>query len=221
MHKRIVILGDSLSMPRPDDGITYNETYAYLLYDKGYEVINRSRRANNTSIQAKTQNILDDIIFLDPTSIVIFLGITDCAPRMFTKKETLVLGIFPNFLRKIIIGFFSKHRYFITKLRKITYVSRVNFKKNMNTIIKHAVEKNCQIILCTIPETNKTNIERSFNFKENIEMYNETIKKISNKYNLSLVETQKCSDGLLEDGIHITKNMHHFIFQEIHKVLKS
>lgn len=59
--KRIVILGDSLSMPHPEEGVEYEDTYPYLLWDsllnKGYEVICRSKRANDTKIQTLSENL--------------------------------------------------------------------------------------------------------------------------------------------------------------------
>ena len=87
MLNRIIILGNSLSIPRPDDQVDYVNTYPYILVKSGYEVINRSRRINDIEIQSTEQNMLDDVDYLRPDYVVIHLGIVECAPRIFSKKN--------------------------------------------------------------------------------------------------------------------------------------
>jgi hypothetical protein len=140
MKKRIVILGDSLSMPRPNEGIILEYTYSYLL-NKSFEVINKSKRVNDTKLQILEQNILDDIDYLNP-DIIIYLGIVDCAPRLLSRNESRLINILPNKLRKIIINFLSKYRLFFTKLRNIQYVNMNSFKKNTELLLNLCIKKN-------------------------------------------------------------------------------
>jgi len=87
----ITILGDSLDMPRLNENILYKDTYAYKLdslLGNDYLVINRSRRANTILEQANRQNINDDILSSESEYFIIHLGIVDCAPRLFSKKNT-------------------------------------------------------------------------------------------------------------------------------------
>jgi len=62
---RIVILGDSLAMPRLTAKISYEDSYPYILHNNlsqkiknkstFVEVISRNRRANTSTLQVKEQ----------------------------------------------------------------------------------------------------------------------------------------------------------------------
>ena len=202
-------------MPRPDEGVEYESTYPFLLAQNGHEVICKSKRANDTKIQSLKQNILDDVLFLNPDVVIIHLGIVDCAPRLFTRRETRLLNLVPISVSKIIINLFSKHRYKITKMRKISYVNAVNYRVNLSKIIKEIQSENRKIILIKILDTNSSNLQRSFGFQENIEKYNMIIDDIAIAFDLDILDPNLCNNGLLPDGIHINKKMHDYIAKKI------
>lgn len=220
-NKRIVIIGDSLSMPRPDEGVEYRDTYPYKLLEKGYETICRSRRANDTKIQSQEQNILDDIIFLNPRILIIHLGIVDCAPRLFTRTESRIISLFPKNIKNLIIDFFSNRRMFFTKLRNISYVDSKSYIFNIEQIINRVNENVHKIIIIKINKTNDINNLKSFNFDKKIEEYNILLdslyNKLKNKISIEIIDPNNCPDGLLIDGIHINKKMHEFLYKEIEK----
>ena len=144
---RISIIGDSLSMPRPDNGVDYNDTYSSLLSKKGFDVVDRSRRSNDTNLQSIRQHVVDDILYINPDIVIVLLGIMDCAPRIFTKIESRLLNLLPNSIKVLIIKFLSKHRYFITKHRRISYVDQSSFRSNLENIISSVKIDNRKIIL--------------------------------------------------------------------------
>lgn len=214
--RRVVILGDSLVMPRIEDGITYEATYPFLLQQEGYDVIDRSKRANDTFKQSEPLNLSDDIGNYNADIYVIHLGIVDCAPRIFTKMESKILGTLPSFLRNPIINFASKHRRQITKYRNITYVNINDFKKNIEKIIRYiGDEKN--IVLIKILNTNQDNIYRSYNIQFNISQFNHILDDVAagNKCRIIDPNSLSCPEKLLNDGIHITPQMHRCIVNEI------
>lgn len=221
MKNRVVILGDSLAMPRPDEGVGYEDTYSYLIFKDiskwGWvgEVINRSKRANDTQYQAHFQNIADDILLLQPTHTIIHLGICDCAPRLFKKLEQKILNKIPMKIRDKIISFFSKRRKLVTKFRQITYVDIKSFEKNLLHIINNAKSVNSKIVLIGIKDTSKENIEKSYKFKEKIDSYNEIIKKIALANQIEIIDANTFSGGLLSGGIHIDKYMHKYLYEKI------
>lgn len=221
MKQRIVILGDSLSMPRRQEGLTYQDTYPYLLEQSGYDVINRSKRANDTFKQNESLNLSDDISDFEADIIVIHLGIVDCAPRIFTKKESKILSILPLKIRKIIITLFSKYRKQITRFRNISYVTAEDFEINLTSIVEHiGIEK--KIVLIKILDTNNLNKRKSFNFDKNIEIYNKVIEKVALQYRCTLIDPNllNCKNKLLPDGIHITPKLHLCLTNEIVKKLQ-
>jgi hypothetical protein len=217
--KRIVIIGDSLAMPRPEEGVEYEDTYPYLLFKKGYEVINRSRRANDIKIQTIEQNILDDVIYLKPDVLVIHLGIVDCAPRVFSRTEQRILSLLSAVIRKKIISFFSKRRYFFTKIRQISYVSPDLYLNSLEKFINQTRNIAKQIIFIKIKKTNEYNEKRSYQFNKKIEQYNQIIDLLSSKYEITVIDPNEFKNGLLNDGIHINCQMHHYLANQINKYI--
>ena len=216
---RIVILGNSLSMPRPKDGIKYSDIYAYKLIKSGFEVINRSRRINDIEIQSLEQNIVDDVDDLSPDYLVVHLGIVDCAPRLFSKGNRRILGLLPDFIVNKIITTLSRYRSTITKIRKITFVDVDLFEVLLRLMIVRIKKNNpnINIFILKILQTNKRNIGRSHNFDINIQKYNDVIEKVSREFRLStkVIDPNFFYDGLLKDGIHINKGMHKYISDQV------
>ncbi|MDC1317697.1 SGNH/GDSL hydrolase family protein [Flavobacteriaceae bacterium] len=226
----ITILGDSLSMARIEDGISYKDTYSYLLSEylkKDYLVLNKSKRGNTTKNQINPQNIYDDIITTNSNFFIIQIGIVDCSPRIITMKEKVILRyLFSEKIQNIYIGFKSKYRRFITRNFPKTYVSLDNFNDNykllIQTILKQTAVK--KIVLINISDTNNINKYRSYGFENNIISYNQVISKLQKKFKskvelIDLFSISKNNNIILDDGIHISPDAHIVLANEIKKVL--
>ena len=216
MKQQIVILGDSLGMPRLEEDLKYSDTYPCLLKEANFDVINRARRANDTFKQSEPLNLSDDISDFEGDIYIVHLGIVDCAPRIFSKKESKILSLLPGSIRKLITNTASKYRNQITKYRNITYVNSKDFEKNLKKIINH-IAKNKKIILIKILDTDDNIKERSFNIASNINTYNEIIEQVALEYECDLIDPNLlfCTNKLLEDGIHINLDMHTCLTSEI------
>ena len=225
----ITILGDSLDMPRLNESILYKDTYAYKLNNmlgSDYLVINRSRRANTILEQANRQNINDDILSSESEYFIIHLGIVDCAPRLFSKKENKILSyIKPGRIARYIVKVKSHYRYFFTKNFPKVYVSLTHFKEKYNFIVDLIINKTpCKkIFIVNIAKTNKKNEKRSYNFNSNICDYNNIIYDIYEKYEnyIELIDFYKMTEEnpnlLLDEGIHITKKAHSILSNILYK----
>ena len=231
--KIVTIIGDSLSMARSEYGITTKTSYAYLLNEllgTDYLVCNKAKRTNTIVEQTSRQCIYDDVLTTDSTYFIIQLGIVDCAPRLFSIIQSKILKyIKPKFLRDLIINFKSNHRYFFTKSFPKVFVPIDLFTEKYNylldTILKETNVK--KIIIINIADTNENNKQRSFGFEKNINSYNKVISDLALKYKNSvhLIDMHKIVHEnkiyLLEDGIHISKELHkilaELISEEINK----
>jgi lysophospholipase L1-like esterase len=210
---RVVIIGDSLSMPRPDESLFYEETYPYLLkQDLGnsFEVINRGKRANTIKHQSEDQNIFDDIIFFYPKYVVIQLGIVDCAPRLFSRRfgKYVIGNIKPEMLKKFIIQQFSNRRLFFTKHFPRQYVPFSEFMYWYDYLLKIVKEFGSIPITVNIAQTTIENNKRSYGFSQHINKYNRAIEELSSQYSALLIDAYKISETnniLLPDGIHLNK----------------
>ena len=221
MSQRIILIGDSLLMPRPQQGLVYEDTYGYLALKtlKDYEVIIKGKYSNDTSIQSKPDVLKTEIEILNPDMVFIQLGIVDCAPRLFSKAEINILKKLPSFLRQGIVNFLSKRRRFFTKLFPKVYIKKVDFEKNMRNILESITACNAITAIINISRTSKENMFRSFNYENNITEYNEILFKLSREYNCQMVDLCSIVESepsyLLPDGIHLSRQGHRRLADEI------
>ncbi len=227
-RERLVILSDSLSMPRPDESLLYEETYPYLLQQElgnNVEVINRGKRANTIQEQSLDQCVYDDIIFFYPKYVVIQLGIVDCAPRLFSKRfgKYVIGNIKPLFLREFVIKQFSKRRIFFTKHFPRQYVPISKFSYWYDYLLNVVKEFGSTPILVNIARTSPENDRRSYGFIQHINKYNKIIEEAAHRYNAILIDmyaVSETSDVLLDDGIHYNKLGSKILAKEIAIAIK-
>ncbi len=227
-RERVIILSDSLSMPRPDESLLYEETYPYLLRQElgnNVEVINRGKRANTIQEQIIDQYVYDDMIFFYPKYVVIQLGIVDCAPRLFSRRfgKYVIGNIKPLFLREFVIEQFSKRRIFFTKHFPRQYVSLPKFSFWYDYLVTLVKDFGSIPIIVNIARTSPENDRRSYGFIQHINNYNEAIEKSAERHKAQVIDMYKISetnDVLLDDGIHYNKLGSKILAQEIAAVLK-
>ncbi len=213
IKKRIVLIGDSLLMHRPLECINYEDTYGYLVkksLGKDYDVIIRTRRANDTNMQSDIDHLVYDIKQFEPDLVFLHLGIVDCAPRLFNRLEKIfVKHCLPPFLNKRVVKFFSKRRYFFTKNFPKSYTKINDFEKNIQKIIDCIKSVGAEPIIINIAKTNPKKAARSYHFMESIQNYNGVLSKISEKNNCKIIDmysiTKENPDSLIIDGIHLSK----------------
>ncbi len=122
---KIVLIGDSLSMLRPSENISFNDTYAFKLAKMGYCVIDRSIRASTTESALKVTTW--DMFYLDSDYYILHLGVCDCAPRIFKSWEYKILNIMNDLpvlsiISNFLYSYLSSRRYYYTKKRGIQNV---------------------------------------------------------------------------------------------------
>jgi len=218
--KKIVILGDSLGLPREE--LSFEETYPYLLQSKllnSCQVISKHKRANDSKRQSFA--LYDDVELYHPDIVIVHLGIVDCAPRLFYRKEKILV----SYINKIvpIIKIMSKYRFFLTKHLPKVYVNEHEYKKNILKIIHFLEERNIRIILVGIATTNLKNKEKSFAYDENIKRYNSILKKIvEDKKEIDFIDMyQYGEDVLLDDGHHLNPKGSFLLAEELFRCIRD
>lgn len=208
---KIVILGDSLALPRPNEGIGPKDTYPLLIQRScpDGDIQNKARYRNDTTLQTTPKQMKEDLISEIPDVVIIHLGIVDCAPRLFTRKNHRQLEKIPNFIRHRIVSFASQNRRLITRVRPKTYVSAKRFRENIGTLLTTCTNLGVRVLMLNIAKTHASNAERSYGFLHNIDRYNQIISEMADEFGIPVLDIYALStsnpDVLLPDGIHLTR----------------
>ena len=210
----IVILSDSLSLPRVDEDetILLRESYPYLLQKKigsDIKIINRGIRFTTTDSLRNFQYLFDNLLIYSPSTVIVQMGIVDCAPRLFSSLFRSLINKVPiKMIRDLIILPFKKNRRFFTKYFKIKLVNKNRFKRNLEVFLDIMIKNKINVIIVNIPKTNDTNNNKSFNFNKSIDEYNSIISNLLKKYKFKLIDINhysKKENILVDDGIHYNK----------------
>lgn len=237
--KIITIVGDSLSLPSPDENISLKSTYPFKLQtmlglDK-YHVVVRSNGRNNVLTTALRENLDRNVLYNNSTYIVFHLGIVDCAPRLvglfgdrilYVMTQVQVLKI----LAKLFFKFQTRYRWFFTKYFPKTYISKNDFKEKYTLILKEIREKARpkKVLILNIAETSEENKQKSYNFGKNIMDYNvilsELVKENSDLCELVdlFSETKRKKNFILaEEGIHLSREGHDYLAEILYEKIKE
>ncbi len=215
MHK-ILLVGDSLSMVRPDFGICYQDTYAYQLQAqlKDSILIDASVRANSSQNVLTANYCYETLDAVTPDLVIYFLGVVDCMPRLFSRRERLFLRLlmaikFLSGLGKLIITYRSKKRYELTKKRLIQFVPIKSWNENLERFL---LQFSGKVIFVNIPYPGKRLLSRNYQIEEIVNNYNSCLSDQAKKHGAMVVDfyslTKKHPHLLLEDGYHITVEAH-------------
>ena len=230
--KTISIITDSLAMPRVEgkDVVYIHETWPKLLAqkidNKNFTVAEFTERARDTESLNTEQIFVETIKFSNPAILILQIGIVECAPRIISKFENKLLNkpFVPNKLRRIIINTRKKNRNKILKkgsLKKV-YVKPADFSRNMEGFIDKVKEciPNIKIILIPILGDYLFLEEKSLGYLQNINLYNQIIKEISEKksctYMIHLTELMNNNLFYSSDGYHLNAAGHEKIYHDIY-----
>jgi len=206
--KTVMILGDSLSLPRPKDirnfnpyidrnlGVEFSETYPYLLQVSldNYYVVNRAVRASTIKI-IYNRDLHDHIILTKPNVLVIHVGLVDMWPRKELNGE--------SFLSQVEFTY-----YYVSLLKEVLKYSDI------------------QIICIGIHCASEVMQDKFKKLNRNRFSYNEIIKAISKRLNLTFIDigqfvtTENASQYLLDDGQHFNPMGNRLLAEKLHEAIK-
>lgn len=227
----MTVLGDSLALVRPEDGITEKDLYPYKIQVQlnGDIYVNSKAIKNNSSA---IENSISGLVYHQQVGcssyVILGLGIVDCSPRLFSKRIKIFLECMTKFpiIQKFAYAYIkykSQNRLLLTCKKQMTETSLGEYKKNMKNIIEtiklyNPIEK---IFLLTIAFPGPYLTERSWGIKENIEAFNAVLYELANaeKTLIEIIDvysfTAKHPEYILSDGHHISVEVHDYIAQTI------
>jgi acyl-CoA thioesterase I len=228
---KIVILADSLALPRPEGlGSTPHEaTYPYLLDQSlrremgslAPQVIERGmRRRTIEDVLADWREMVE---FRHPDILVVHVGIVDCAPRVFLRRESdFVASLRLVRLRKFILNFAHNHRRRIVTLRRRVYVPAHEFEVHVREVCERAQALGLKsLVFINIIRPPDDLEKRSPGFQLNVDIYNRILQSAAQNTGIHLVDLNRLvtnNDGtstVLDDGIHLTEEGHRILAREL------
>ncbi len=204
MPKRVLILSDSLALPRlTPEPCSYEETWPYRLKGEGFEVIQNSIGGATSYDLAKQCYYYKAI---NPDAVVVQVGIVDCAPRFLLKPELFLLQRIPFFGKKI-IGILNKPS--VKKMRNIQYIPIHKFRSNVKTIVE-AFGRDRVNFIGIVPSNNE--YEKVLpGIGKNIKAYNQVLKDSGNF--MSIDDFPR--EGIMSDFHHINAVGHKEILRVV------
>lgn len=215
--KSILIIGDSLGLPRKD--LSYKCTWPYLLSSKlkDFDFIIKLQRALTTRhlFEAPKQDWLE---FYMPNTVIMQIGIVDCAPR-YVKKYGLinkVLATIPSVLSQIIWKLIKRFRK-----RSVRYadVSLEDYHQNLVRFLGRCETINTEkVILIKIASPGPSFIKKNPNVPLQIRKYNEILDLLSKENDrVVLVDclTEINQEFLCDDGYHLNEKGNSLLYNSL------
>lgn len=209
-HKKILILSDSVALPRNEPEVcVYEDTWPYLLRQNEY-VIHQVSIGGATSADLLSQ--INYHIPFNPDIIILHVGVVDCAPRFMTKIELGIMKRIPIVGKKM-IGLMNNNR--VRQARKITYVPISQFNKNIRAILSYFKDK-LVFVVGIVPAP--APYERLLpGITENINNYNDVLRTYPNFVSLDHMDR----DALMSDYHHVNALGHKYIFETLSQELNG
>jgi hypothetical protein len=218
---KISIIADSLAMPRidSDEVIAWEDTWPIQL-DTKFKYAQQYISFSINNMRARTVSTLigsdfyESIEVIQPKVIIVQVGVVDCMPRIFSKRENELLNhrLFPGWLRSTFIRNRSKNRKFITKgdpLRKV-YTKPDKFESILDDFASRINKVNITCKVIFLPILIKDSMEqKSPGCISNVKLYNQILQSITerNKWMYLNIDDENM-DFFLKDGYHLNRNGH-------------
>jgi len=218
--KRILIIADSMAMPRPD--VKYEETWISLVKQAfpDYDFLDRPDRGSTTlRLVTEGGGGVDLLEIYEPDLVIMQIGMAECAPRLFKKTgfEYFFLNrIIPSRFRLNYVNFIKKKR---GRNPKITDVSPDNFRANLINYFGRAQKTGVKVIVLLISKATKLFLSKSPYIMENVNLYNSIYREVADSFpNVELVipfDENVDLEKISLDEVHVNAQGHQIIFNNL------
>lgn len=201
--KRLLILSDSLALPRKEpEEVKLEDTWPFLLKEKlGVQIIQSSIGG------ATSEDLLNQVFYyrsLDFDLVILQCGVVDLSPRAFLRHEISLFKRY-RFSRLILKRITSNKKVVkeIRRVRKVSYTSVKQFRKNLSAIQKNFQAK---VYGITVPGNLKNYDAIVPGITEQIRMYNNVIREIFQENTIDI--SGFSYDELMADFHHLNRVGH-------------
>jgi len=233
---KVVILADSLALPREEVGgdRCFEAAYPYLLHESlrrrfGAEspmVIERGMRLR--TVEAVLTDWHEQVDLRTANIVIVHVGVVDCAPRVFLRRENAFLGRRPKWVRNPILKFAHNNRRWIVQKRPRVYVPLARFKRHIEEVTQKARQSNLlSLVYINIIEPPESMEYRSPGFHKNVQLYNQVLASQATQPRVTVIDFNKLiteaggSEKLTIDGVHLNEAGNEILAHELSNHLSS
>jgi GDSL-like lipase/acylhydrolase family protein len=224
--------GDSLSMPRAAERISYRQTYAELLCRRiealgiRRRVVLYNRSRGGITIDAMLRDFREDSFFFGKRGgelLIIQAGVVDCAPRPLSRLMRKGVGMLPAGAKARAIRLLHDHRAALLKRGMVfRQTSPERFAEAYAAWIGQACEEFRWVYAINIAPTNLATEARSPGFGESVLRYNAIIADACRDARRPNVRVIDVHNAILHapDGVnrHINDRDGHHLTAEGHRL---
>lgn len=198
--RRIMIITDSVSMPRP--GIPYEETWIYLLKKEfpGCDFLDRSARGSTSSrLVSEGGGGVDLLESYMPGIVILQQGMAECAPRLFDKRGMeffIVSRLLPGGIRTRYIDHVKRTR---VRNPDITDVDPEQFRRNITSFFKRAAGIGARVIIVLILPPTGEYVRKSPHIRQNVDLYNGIYRETSARFPNTVIVDPFSGRGGIDD----------------------
>ncbi|MCK0122130.1 SGNH/GDSL hydrolase family protein [Loktanella sp. F6476L] len=218
--RHVLIMGDSLGLPRPNDNKGEKKgaerTYTGLIYEK-YSDRSVTSMCQRFFTTTEVRSLLFENADLGRDSdFLLHVGLNDCANRMFLENERIALSFLDPDTRNRLIEFSRKYRRdIIMRLPPHHYVPPTRFRDNLSAIVSMLRTRNARrIILATIILPPAKSWPGTPSMNRNFAAYNLDIMNTVYDHEIDLLDFDRHiwqaqnRQVLLPDGMHLSDAGH-------------
>lgn len=206
-ENKLTVVGDSLSAVRKENTEEILIWPELVAKDLNLSLSNLSRPFLTSNVLKKTK--------ITEATIVLNIGLVDCAERRYSRLETKVMAKLPNKVSK-----FLKKKLKRTPSLTRSYVKIEQFCTNIEAFLLSRL--NCKILILGILPSSNNSILSNVT-KKQIEIYNRELSRLALKFNQSYEDTTDlvATKYYLEDGYHLSKYGHQVVSKKVLAWLNS
>jgi lysophospholipase L1-like esterase len=235
---RIVVLADSMAMPRVEEGCTiyWDDTWAQRLQQllraagETAEVINCAAR-NRTADTLVGLDFLEHVVWKQPDVVIVQVGVVDGAPRVFSRRERAILDwrFFPAGVRTRLVASRSKRRAALIRRNPLAkvYTPPADFARFIRQFIERAARHDPRLRILVLPiSANMAQMEvKSPGYAGNLKLYNAALERCCQETGARWVTPEELTgapegaDLFCADGYHYNEAGNRRIAAALKKIL--
>lgn len=218
---KILIITDSLGLPRINDGVI--TSWVELLVEKRRGDIVYTYCFPGLSIQHLLYQDQPGYRWLStwkPDLIVIQMGVVDAVRRALNNAERNLLKKAPKYIMGVARKILSGNHYRLSKARDIHLGSIEDYTFFINDLKKNA---GCPIVFIKIAPPGKRMRENTHNAESDIKRYNDAIESFADETFLFLdpYRNDEMDSLLLEDGHHLNREGVMKVFEAVNNAIED